>query len=104
RVARSAVAARGGAPRATVVAVEAPPRLPIAILDGLMRGLAIDARRHDVDVVGGNLAAAPRLAITVTLAAEAGLRLATRDAARAGDDVWGAGTPGGGAGGAARLL
>jgi thiamine-monophosphate kinase len=104
RVNLSDVAAMGGTPLATVVAVEAPPRLPIAILDGLMRGLAIDARRHDVDVVGGNLAAAPRLAITVTLAAEAGLRLATRDAARAGDDVWVTGTLGAAAAAVRALL
>jgi len=88
RVSLSDVAAMGGTPLAAVVAVEAPPNLPVVILDGLMRGLATDARRHGVDVVGGNLAAAPRLAITVTVAGEAGTRLATRAAARAGDDVW----------------
>jgi thiamine-monophosphate kinase len=88
RVNLSDVAAMGGTPLAAVVAVEAPPRLPVAVLDRVMRGLATDARRHGVGVVGGNLAAAPRLGITVTLAGEAGPRLATRAAARAGDDVW----------------
>ena len=88
RVNLSDIAAMGGRPLAAVVAVEAPPRLSTAVLDQLMRGLASDARRFGVDVVGGNLAAAPRVAVTVTLAGEAGPRLATRDAARAGDDVW----------------
>src|SRR5262249_34573927 len=76
RVNVSDVAAMGGRPIAALIAIEAPPRLPSAILDGLMRGLASDARRHGIDVIGGNLAAAPRLAITVALAGEAGSRLA----------------------------
>ncbi len=97
RVNLSDVAAMGGTPLAALVSIEAPPRLPVAILDGLMRGLAADARRHGVDVVGGNLAAAPRLALTVTLAGEAGARLATRGAARPGDDLWVTGTLGGAA-------
>jgi thiamine-monophosphate kinase len=95
RVNLSDVAAMGGRPFAAVVALEAPPALPATVLFALMRGLAADARRQDVDVVGGNLAAAPRLAITVTLLGEAGARLATRAGARPGDDVWLTGTLGG---------
>jgi thiamine-monophosphate kinase len=94
RVNVSDIAAMGGRPLAAVVAVEAPPRLPTATLDALMRGLATDARHHRIDVVGGNLAAAPRLAITVTIIGEAGPRIATRPAARAGDEVWVTGTLG----------
>jgi len=93
----------GGSPLAVVVALEAPPALPASVLFGLMRGLATDARRHGVDVVGGNLAAAPRLAITVTLLGQPGRRLATRADARPGDDVWVTGTLGG-AGYAVRAL
>src|SRR5215467_6049874 len=95
RVNLSDVAAMGGSPLAVVVALEAPPALPAPVLFGVMRGLAADARRHGVDVVGGNLAAAPRLAITVTLLGQAGRRLATRAGARPGDDVWLTGTIGG---------
>ena len=103
RVNLSDVAAMGGSPLAAVVALEAPPALPAPVLFGLMRGLAADARRHGVDVVGGNLAAAPRLAITVTLLGEPGRRLATRADARPGDDVWVTGSLGG-AGCAVRAL
>src|SRR5262245_49816228 len=88
RVNLSDVAAMGGTPRAAVVALEAPPRLPARMLDQLMHGLVADARRHGVAVVGGNLAAGPGLAVTVALLGEPGRRIATRGAARPGDDVW----------------
>src|SRR5262249_29692946 len=103
RVNLSDAAAMGGRPLAALVAVEAPGRLAVRVLDGVMRGLAADARRHGVDVVGGNLAAAPRLAITVMLLGQAGRRLVTRADARPGDDVWLTGTVGG-AGCAIRAL
>jgi thiamine-monophosphate kinase len=103
RVNLSDVAAMGGSPLAAVVALQAPPGLPAPVLFGLMRGLAADARREGVDIVGGNLAAAPRLAITVTLLGQPGRRLATRAGARSGDDVWVTGTLGG-AGCAVRAL
>ena len=95
RVNLSDVAAMGGRPRAALVAIQAPPRLAAAVLDQLMRGLAADARRTGVDVVGGNLAAGRHLAITVTLVGESGRRLVTRARARVGDDVWVTGTLGG---------
>jgi thiamine-monophosphate kinase len=95
RVNLSDVAAMGGGPLVALVALEAPPRLPAAILDGVMRGMIADARRAGVDVVGGNLAAGRQLAITVTLVGESGRGLVTRDGARAGDDVWVTGTLGG---------
>jgi thiamine-monophosphate kinase len=94
RVSLSDLAAMGGRPFAAVVALEAPPALLATVLFALMRGLAADARRQDVGVVGGNLAAAPRLAITVTVLGEPGRRLATRADARPGDDVWLTGTLG----------
>ena len=103
RINLSDVAAMGGRPLAALVALEAPANLPVAVLDGVMRGMIAEARRHGVDVVGGNLAAAPRLAITVTLVGEAIGPPVTRAGARAGDDVWVTGTLGG-AGVAVRAL
>ncbi len=103
RVNLSDVAAMGGTPLAVLVALAAPARLPATVLDGLMRGLAADARRWGVSVAGGNLAAAPRLAVTVALVGAAGRRIVTRAAARPGDDVWVTGTLGG-AGAAVRVL
>jgi thiamine-monophosphate kinase len=67
----------------------------VAILDGIARGLNGDARRWGAEVVGGNLAAARRLALTVTVVGAAVGPPVTRDGARAGDDVWITGTIGG---------
>jgi thiamine-monophosphate kinase len=103
RVNLSDIAAMGGRPLAAVVAVEAPPRLPVTVLDGVARGLTADARRWDVDVVGGNLTSATRLAITVTVLGAAAGPLVTRRGARVGDDVWITGTIGG-SGAAVRAL
>jgi len=95
RVNLSDVAAMGGTPLAAVVALEAPPGLPAGDLQALMRALAADARRWRTEVVGGNLAAAPRLVVTLTVLGEAGRRTVTRAGARPHDDVWVTGTLGG---------
>src|SRR5262249_11068322 len=84
----SDVAAMGGTPVAALIAGQAPPRLPVAVLDGIMRGLVADARRHRVAIAGGNLVAAPRLALTITLVGEAGRRVVERAGGRPGDDLW----------------
>src|SRR5262245_18579872 len=76
RVNLSDVAAMGGDALAALVSIEAPPRLPVRVLDGVMRGLAADARRHGVDVVGGSLAADPRLAVSGTVTGDTGRLIA----------------------------
>lgn len=88
RVNLSDVAAMGAVPVAVLVALEAPPDLPTATLDGIMRGITADARRSGADVVGGNLASAPHLAITITLLGEATGPVVTRAGARVGDAIW----------------
>lgn len=95
RVNASDVAAMGGVPLAALVAIEAPPSLPAAVLDGVMRGLAADARRAGAAVVGGNLAAGRRLVVTVALLGEAPGRVVTRAGARPGDLLVVTGTLGG---------
>src|SRR5262245_41476613 len=104
RVKLSDVAAMGGTPLAAVVALEAPPGLPAGDLGALMRALAADARRWRTEVVGGNLVAAPRLAVTLTVLGEAGRRVVTRAGARPDDDVWVTGTLGGAAWAVRQLL
>ncbi len=104
RVNLSDVAAMGATPLAALVAIEAPPDTPATVLDGVMRGLAADARRTGADVVGGNLTAGPHLAITVTLIGEAAGRVVTRAGARAGDCIWLTGTVGGAGAAVRRLL
>jgi thiamine-monophosphate kinase len=103
RVNASDVAAMGGTPLAALVAIEAPPSLPASVLDGVMRGLAADARRTGAAVVGGNLTAGRRLVITVTLLGEAPGRVVARRGARPGDVLVVTGALGG-AGTAVRAL
>jgi thiamine-monophosphate kinase len=88
RVNASDVAAMGGRPTVALLALEAPPRMPVADLDGLVAGFVADARRHGARLVGGNLSAGPGLSITVTLLGRAGGRIVTRAGARPGDGVW----------------
>src|SRR5262249_49935924 len=81
---------------AALVAVVAPPRLPAAVLDQLMHGLAGDARRAGVDVVGGDLAAARQRAITVPLVGGSGRPRVTPGGARPRAHVRGTRALGGG--------
>jgi thiamine-monophosphate kinase len=81
----SDVAAMGGTPAYALLALEAPPATPIAVLDGIALGVAAAAGGAGARLVGGNLARAPRLALTVTLVGTAAGRVVTRTGARPGD-------------------
>jgi thiamine-monophosphate kinase len=84
----SDLAAMGGRPSFALLAVEAPGRLPVAVLDELVGGFAAAARRAGASLVGGNVAAGPRLALTVALVGEPGRRVVTRAGARPGDVLY----------------
>lgn len=89
----SDMAAMGATPRWATLALTLPradPRWLAAFSSGFMRL----ARRHGVDLVGGDTTRGP-LAISVQIMGEvpAG-RALRRDRARAGDDVWVSGTLG----------
>ena len=99
----SDVAAMGGVPTFALLALVAPPATPVRSLDALVAGFAGAARRVGARLVGGNLVAGPRLALTVTLLGEVRGRLVTRAGARPGDGVYVTGTLGG-AGAAVRRL
>jgi thiamine-monophosphate kinase len=88
RVNASDLAAMGARPVAAVVALEVPRGTPAALLDGMVAGFVADARRHRAALVGGNLTAGPRLAITVTMLGRAPGRIVTRAGARPGDRVF----------------
>jgi thiamine-monophosphate kinase len=94
----SDLAAMGARPLGVVVALAAPPRLAVARVDGLVRGLAGAARRHRAPLVGGNLTRGERTAITLTaLGAVRRGRALRRSAARAGDRILVTGALGGAA-------
>jgi len=84
----SDVAAMGGRPRFALLALEAPARTPVATLDAVVAGFAAAARRAGARLVGGNVAAGPRLALTVALVGTAPGRVVTRAGARPGDLVY----------------
>jgi thiamine-monophosphate kinase len=93
----SDIAAMGGRPRAAVVALALDPRVKLSWLEGFYRGLAAEARRQRVPIVGGDIARqAGGLAATLTLVGEAaGPRVLTRAGARAGDFIFVTGRLGG---------
>lgn len=89
----SDIAAMGATPRWATLAL-ALPRADARWLAAFARGLMRLARRHDVDLVGGDTTRGP-LTICVQIVGEvpAG-RALRRDGARTGDDIWVSGTLG----------
>lgn len=82
----SDVAAMGGVPRYALVTVCGPPDTDI---DRLYRGVAEAVEAYACPVVGGDLAAAGQLTVTVAVAGETGYRKPVlRSGARAGDRVF----------------
>jgi len=97
-VAVSDLSAMGARPVAAVVALAAPPALPVARARGLTRGLLDVARAAGCPLVGGNVTRARFTSLTVTaLGAAPPARLLRRDAARPGDRLFVTGTLGGAA-------
>jgi thiamine-monophosphate kinase len=84
----SDVAAMGGEPRFALLAIEAPASLPRSVLDGVVRGFRAAAARAGTRLVGGNLAAGPRLALTTAVVGTAPGRVVTRAGARPGDGLF----------------
>jgi thiamine-monophosphate kinase len=89
----SDMAAMGAAPRWATLSI-ALPRVDARWLKAFMGGFMRLARRHRVDLVGGDTTRGP-LTICVQIIGEAPAGSALRrDGARAGDDVWVSGTLG----------
>lgn len=96
-VAASDVAAMGGQVRAVLLAVTAPADLEVAELRALVRGVRDAATRAGAALVGGNLASAPLLSLTVSVLGEAPARPLLRSGARPGDQLFVTGSLGGAA-------
>jgi thiamine-monophosphate kinase len=96
-VAASDVAAMGGTVRAVLLAVAAPRDLPVDDLRDIVRGVQRRARRAGGALVGGNLASARELALTVSVLGDAPARPLLRSGARAGDGLFVTGRLGGAA-------
>jgi len=93
----SDIAAMGGRPRAALLAIAAPPALPVADLRGMVRGVRAAADAVGAALVGGNLAAARELSLTVALLGDAPVPPVGRGGGRAGDQLFVTGDLGGAA-------
>jgi len=96
-VAASDVAAMGGRVRAVLLAIAAPSGWPVEDLRGVVRGVEGAARRAGGALVGGNLASAHELSLTVSVLGDAPARPLLRSGARAGDALFVTGRLGGAA-------
>jgi thiamine-monophosphate kinase len=94
----SDLAAMGARPVGWLLALAAPGSLPLARLDGALRGMLAAARAFRCPLVGGNVSAAGETSFTVTaVGALARGRALSRRGARAGDRILVTGTLGGAA-------
>jgi thiamine-monophosphate kinase len=90
----SDIAAMGGTPTACVVNLAVGDGVTVRFLDRLYSGLAGEARRAAVDIVGGNVTSARQTSVTIALLGDAPARPLRRDAARVGDEIFVTGTLG----------
>lgn len=100
----SDLAAMGADPVWTMVAITAPADLPAHSLDQILDGCADASAAAGALLVGGNLATAPVLTVTVTAGGELPGPCLTRSGARAGDHLVVTGTLGGAAAAVAAWL
>lgn len=97
----SDLAAMGATPRWALLSLVLPGEWRVADVEDLVDGLAALARRHGVEVVGGNITRTDGpLVVDVTAAGSAApRRWLTRDGARAGHEIFVSGCIGGAAAG-----
>ena len=83
----SDIASMGGAPRYALVSLILPADLPITFMDGVYRGLRLEAERYGAVIVGGNITRSPgSLGIDITLLGQARRdAVLLRSGAQAGD-------------------
>ncbi len=103
-VSASDVAAMGGEVVAAVLALTASATLPVASLRAIVGGVRDGAIAAGGSLVGGNLATAATLSLTIAVLGAARSPAVTRAGARAGDQLFVTGTLGGAALGLRSLL
>ncbi len=63
----SDLAAMGAEPLGCLLSLMAPRSLAVAVFDGLVEGVIAESTRHGCPLVGGNLSAATRTSLTITV-------------------------------------
>ena len=96
-VSASDIAAMGGRVRGAVLAIATPATLPVDRLRAIVRGVRDAATRAGGALIGGNLASATELSLTVTVVGAAVARPVTRGDGRPGDQLFVTGVLGGAA-------
>ncbi len=91
----SDLAAMGADPVGYLVSLAAPPATPLALLDGIYRGMARLGRRHGARLLGGDTVRGPRLTLSLAIAGRVRAGEAVRrKGARPGDLLFATGEPG----------
>ncbi len=84
----SDIAAMGGTPNVALLALSIPPRAPLQQLKEFYKGFLQQAKKFQVQLVGGDLDASPKgWRINVTLMGET-IRPVYRSGAKLGDEIW----------------
>lgn len=101
----SDIAAMGGEPLACFLSLGLPEDLPQAWVNGFLRGLLALARRHKVQLAGGDVSSAPRITADIVVTGQIPTGTAIlRSGARPGDRIYVTGALGGSAGTLKQLL
>lgn len=101
----SDIAAMGGVPRYSLIALSLPDTTGVEDVDEMYRGIIELAGKFDTAIVGGNISRAPQVSITITVIGESqGDNILKRSSAKPGDAIAVTGWPGSAAGGLAMLM
>jgi thiamine-monophosphate kinase len=91
----SDLAAMGAVPVCYLVALAAPPGIPVATVDAIFRGMAIAAADSGIRLMGGDTCRGNRLTLCLTVVGAVGRgRPVSRAGARPGDLLYVTGAPG----------
>jgi len=91
----SDIAAMGGTPKYFLISLGLPEDLSLSFISSFYRGLKKEARRYDVDLLGGDTSLAQKIIINICLLGEGKKKgLLFRKGARIGDDLFVTGTLG----------
>jgi thiamine-monophosphate kinase len=91
----SDIASMGGTPKYFLISLGLPRKLPLSFVSSFYRGLKKEARRYQVELIGGDTSLSQKIVINICLLGEGRKRdLLYRKGAMPGDDLFVSGTLG----------